>query len=166
MTITFPCSVAFGDEKVSLNTVGVRLLNTDGSEHTARTTAGVYEMNGGGYGKNITFPDNWKGILEWDTGEGSPLYAYEDYNYLTMPSGTLGAGGLSCTWAQKDSGNTPMDNVGIWITTDITGTNIIAGTIYTNASGEVIFMLDAGTYYVWREKAGYNFTNPQTWSVD
>jgi len=29
----------------------------------------------------------------------------------------------------------------------------------------VTFMLDAGTYYVWREKAGENFTNPQEWSV-
>jgi hypothetical protein len=60
------------------------LLNPDGTEHTGRTTVDIYEMGGGGYGKNITFPDTWKGIIKWDSGEGSPVYAYEDYNYLEM----------------------------------------------------------------------------------
>ncbi len=77
----------------------------------------------------------------------------------------VGSGALSCTWTQKDESGTPMDNVNVWISTDEAGTNIIAGTLVTNASGEVTFMLDAGTYKVWRELAGYNFTNPQTWSV-
>jgi len=77
----------------------------------------------------------------------------------------VGSGALSCTWTQKDSDENPMDNVQVWITTDIAGTNVIAGTLITNASGQVTFMLDAGTYYVWREKAGKNFTNPQTWEV-
>jgi hypothetical protein len=77
----------------------------------------------------------------------------------------VGPGALSCTWTQNDEGEDPMDNVAIWITTDEAGSNIIAGTLYTNASGEVTFLLDAGTYYVWREKGGYNFTNPQEWTV-
>lgn len=77
----------------------------------------------------------------------------------------VGSGALSCTWTQKDDDGNPMDNVQIWITTDEAGVNVIAGTLLTNASGEATFMLDAGTYYVWREKAGYNFTNPQTWVV-
>jgi len=164
MTVTLPRSVAFGDSKTGLATVGLTLLNPDGSEHTARTITGVYEIAGGGYGKNIAFPDNWKGILKWDSGEGSPVYAYEDYNYLEM-SGNVGAGALSCTWTQKDEGGTQMDNVNVWISTDEAGTNVIAGTLVTNSSGEVTFMIDAGAYYVWREKAGYNFTNPQTWTV-
>ena len=77
----------------------------------------------------------------------------------------VGPGGLSCTWTQKDDDENPMDNVQIWISTDEAGVNVIAGTLLTNASGQATFMLDAGTYYVWREKAGYNFTNPQEWSV-
>ena len=76
-----------------------------------------------------------------------------------------GLGALSCTWTQKDDGNNPMDNVQVWITTDEAGSNVIAGILLTDASGEATFMLDAGTYYVWRERAGYNFTNPQTWTV-
>ena len=77
----------------------------------------------------------------------------------------VGPGALSCTWTQKDADENPMDNVQIWITTDEAGVNVIAGTLLTNAHGKATFMLDAGTYYVWREKAGKNFTNPQTWSV-
>ena len=165
MSILLPRSVAFGASKTALPSVGVTLLNPDGSEHTARTTDDIYEIAGGGYGKNITFPNNWKGIIKWDSGEASPIYAYEDFNYLTMTGSALGSGGLSCTWTQKDAGGAPMDNVGMWISTDEANTNVIAGTLYTNANGEVIFMLDAGSYYVWREKGGYNFTNPQTWSV-
>ena len=79
--------------------------------------------------------------------------------------GGIGSGALSCTWTQKDDDENPMDNVQVWLTTDDAGANVIAGTLLSNSSGEVTFMLDAGTYYVWREKAGYNFTNPQTWSV-
>ena len=79
--------------------------------------------------------------------------------------GVVGSGALSCTWTQKDEGGTAMDNVQVWISTDEAGNNVVAGTLITNASGEVTFMLDAGTYYVFRERAGYNFTNPQEWAV-
>jgi len=77
----------------------------------------------------------------------------------------VGSGALSCTWTQKDDGGNPMDNVAVWICTDEAGTNVIAGTLYTDSSGEVSFMLDAGTYYVFRERSGFNFTNPQEWVV-
>ena len=93
MTVTLPRSVAFGDSKTGLPSVGLTLLNPDGSEHTTRTTTGIYEMAGGGYGKNITFPDNWKGILKWDSGEGSPIYAYEDYDH-SMQDDWLNGGRL------------------------------------------------------------------------
>lgn len=47
----------------------------------------------------------------------------------------------------------------VWVSEDITGATIRASGI-TNASGIVTFTLAAGTYYIWRSKAGYNFTNP------
>jgi hypothetical protein len=104
----------------------------------------------------------------WDEMQNAHTDAGAFGKYLdTEVSGVggVGSGALSCTWTQKDDVDQPMDNVQIWLTTDEAGTNIIAGTRLTNASGEVTFMLDAGTYYVWREKGGYNFTNPQTWIV-
>ena len=62
-------------------------------------------------------------------------------------------------------GTVPMTPVSVdAVTTDEAGTNVVAsGT--TNTSGQVVFYLDAGTYYVWREKSGWNFTNPDTETV-
>lgn len=376
MSLVLPKTCGMGGSKTGLvGTIGVTLLNPDGTVHTARATTGIYEISGGCYGKEITFDDNWKGSIKWDTGGGSPVYAVEEYNiegltvnaiadqvwdeiltgathgiatsagrrlreitaytihsgtaqagtattitlaaaldvgdgiinrnlvvivgstgqgqtrtitdynnatkvcvvdrewrinpdntseyqiladdtplvvdhgvaqagttttitlrdyassvdnaywcnivaiiggtgrgqarlvgsydgsskvvticgenwvtspdntsvYVMVPYGTTctscvgayalgqlsqkGAGALSCTWTQKDDDENPMDNVQVWITTDDAGANVVAGAIITDAQGEVSFMLDAGTYYVWREKSGYNFTNPQTWSV-
>jgi hypothetical protein len=48
MSIVFPRSVAFGSSKTGLKSVGMTFLNPDGTEHTARTTTDIYEMNGGG----------------------------------------------------------------------------------------------------------------------
>jgi len=47
------------------------------------------------------------------------------------------------------------------VTSDAAGLTVLASG-RTNASGEVKFYLDAGTVYVWRQKAGWNFTNPDT----
>ena len=54
-------------------------------------------------------------------------------------------------------GVTPIADADVWISTDAAGTNVIAGTLQTNASGNVTFMLDAGeTYYTWFQKDGVN----------
>ena len=45
------------------------------------------------------------------------------------------------------------------MTTDLDGTNIIAKGI-TDDFGNVTFYLQAGTYYVWRRKAHWTFSNP------
>jgi len=55
----------------------------------------------------------------------------------------------------------PIEDVEIVVTDDLAGTNMVAYGI-TDASGEVVFHLDAGTYYLWRQKSGWNFTNPDT----
>lgn len=96
---------------------------------------------------------------------GRRIYDYLDAAISEVGS-VVGPGALSCTWTQKDDDENPMDNVQVWITTDEAGVNVIAGTLLTDAQGQATFMLDEGTYYVWREKAGKNFTNPQTWSVN
>jgi len=80
------------------------------------------------------------------------------------------AGALEITYTVKeddeDTGD-PIDGVEVWITTDEEGANVIwSGT--TNASGILLESggskpwLDAGTYYFWRKKSGYIFTNPDT----
>ena len=200
MTLSLPKSCSMGGSKTGLvGTIGVTLLDPDGTTHTARATANIYEIGGGCYGKEITFDDNWKGVIMWDTGGGSPVYASEEYNvegltdagviadsiwdelqsghitagsfgkYLDQEISTIaaaiGSGLLSCTWTQKDDQGNPMDGVSVWICTDESGSNVVAGAICTDTAGQVTFQLDAGTYYVFRQLAGYNFSNPQTWVI-
>jgi len=73
-----------------------------------------------------------------------------------------GSGAISWVYTLTDSVTTlPIANANVWVTTDLAGTNVIRnGT--TDAFGIVTFNLDAGTYYYWRQKSGYNFTDPDT----
>lgn len=110
------------------------------------------------------------GIVDgvWDELQSGHTDAGSFGQYLdakVSDTDVIGAGALSCTWTQKDDGGNPLDNCQVWITTDEAGSNVVAGALLTDSSGEVTFMLDAGTYYVWREKGGYDFTNPQSWVV-
>jgi hypothetical protein len=78
---------------------------------------------------------------------------------------TLGSGAITFTYTLTSSvDSSPVASATVWVTTDQAGTNVVAsGTTDTN--GAVTFYLDAGTYYIWREKAGWNFTNPDTETV-
>lgn len=101
-----------------------------------------------------------------DTPSDGEAFSICSSAYYRIP----GAGALEITYTVKeddeDTGD-PIDGVEVWISTDITGTNVIwNGT--TNASGVLLEsgsskpFLDAGTYYFWRRKSGYTFTNPDT----
>ena len=68
------------------------------------------------------------------------------------------------TVTQSD-GVTPIEGVQVWITTDLAGTNVIAGSLYTSSMGIATFVLDAGSYYLWRQISGWNFSNPQAITV-
>jgi hypothetical protein len=67
----------FGSGKTGLATVGYQLRGAGGAAIGARVTAGVYEIGGGAYGVDIILPNDCKGI-EWDTGEATPKFAFED----------------------------------------------------------------------------------------
>lgn len=74
-----------------------------------------------------------------------------------------GNGAISTVLTVNDGVN-PIDGVYIRISTDSGGTNVVA-TGYTGALGTLTFLLDAGTYYVFKQLAGYNFTNPESMVV-
>ncbi len=78
-------------------------------------------------------------------------------------SSTLGAGAIAWPITINDGVN-PLDGVDVWVSTDSAGNNVIARGI-TDDNGVVTFMLDLGTYYAWKQLAGYNFTNPQSFTV-
>jgi len=87
-------------------------------------------------------------------------------SYFRIPA----AGALEITYTVKeddeDTGD-PIDGVEVWITTDEAGNNVIwsgstdASGILKEAGDSKPF-LDAGTYYFWRRKSGYSFTNPDS----
>lgn len=74
-----------------------------------------------------------------------------------------GIGATEITYVLTDiASGLPIADADIWVTTDIAGTNTIASG-QTDAAGEINFWFDSGvTYYVWRQKDGYNFENPDT----
>lgn len=91
------------------------------------------------------------------TMDAQDLFAIPD---LSTYFNALGAGSTS-TPITIDDGVNPLDGVDVWATTDSGGTNVVARGS-TNASGLVTFLLDAGTYYIWKTLAGYTFSNPST----
>ena len=106
-------------------------------------------------------------ILE-DTGTTLPatLASILEDTGTTLPAAIAavggGAGGTSKVYTVTDSvSGLPIADVHVWVSTDAAGANVVASG-YTDVSGQVTFMLDAATYYIWRMKAGYNFTNPDT----
>jgi hypothetical protein len=71
-------------------------------------------------------------------------------------AGIPGPGADECTINIK-VGGTPVPDADVWITSDAAGDTIVAGTLQTDSSGDVTFLLDAGnTYYLWMQKDGYN----------
>jgi len=84
--------------------------------------------------------------------------------FKVVSSGT-GAGAITWEYTLTDSVSAlPIADADVWVTTDLAGTNVVASG-RTDQSGSVTFYLDAGTVYVWSQKSGYNFSNPDTETV-
>jgi len=104
----------------------------------------------------------------WLPGVSYDLYAvesgglnllYTEYVF-TWSAPTTGRGGPGWTYTLTDSSTgLPIPGAAVWATTDAAGVNIVAYDT-TNESGQVTFYLSAGTYYIWRQKAGYTFDDP------
>jgi hypothetical protein len=80
-------------------------------------------------------------------------------NVTTAGTGTVEF--IYTMYEDEDAETGPISNCYVWVSTDIAGTNIVASG-YTDDFGKVTFWLNAGTYYFWRSRGGYNFTNPDT----
>ena len=93
-----------------------------------------------------------------DGDQGGITFEFTAYSQL----GGITAGAIEWTYTLTDEDTGALiDGASVWVTTDIAGANTIASGA-TNSVGVVTFYLDAGTYYIWRSRSGYNFTNPDT----
>lgn len=64
-----------------------------------------------------------------------------------------------------NSSGVPIPNVQCWVSTDIAGESVITDPAFTNSQGIVRFLLNAGSYFLFRQKAGLSFVNPKSFSV-
>lgn len=70
-------------------------------------------------------------------------------------SGLAGPGDDTVTIVINGTEGDPVEGVAVWLSTDVDGDDVVAGTLYTDANGEAIFLLTAGaTYYLWAHKSG------------
>ncbi len=141
-----------------LNSSGGSLAFADGASAKIATAVG-----GSSYFLYSTF---------WPSGSDLPftikvsnhstgsLLATAAFNSYDVPVSVGGAGGIETTINVEDGSGNELQGVEVWITTDSAGTNTIAGTTITDNFGNVTFYLDAGTYYVWKQKPLYSFVNP------
>ena len=66
----------------------------------------------------------------------------------------------------KDTAGTPIANCSCWVATDSAGNNIVSDVIETDTFGNVEFLLNPGTYWLFRQKSGTTFsTNPVEFTI-
>ncbi len=83
-----------------------------------------------------------------------------------QPGYTDGTGAVAFTYTlASQSDGSPIAGVRVTASDDIAGSHVIAEAI-SNAGGVVIFHLDAGRYYLWREKPGWSFVDPDIQDVE
>ena len=92
-------------------------------------------------------------------------FAKDTDSLVNLKHTNAGAGVIVHT-ITVDDGTDPVADVSVWLTTSSTiGSTPIADGL-TDASGEVVFYLTAGTYYSWAKKGGHSFSsNPTTETV-
>lgn len=76
-----------------------------------------------------------------------------------------GDGSTAFTVTAEDQLAAPLAGAAVWFTSDLAGDTVVAGVLYTNASGQAVFRLDPGTYYLWVSHPGYHGTNPTSVTV-
>jgi hypothetical protein len=73
--------------------------------------------------------------------------------------GVPSAGAITFPYTLTEADGTPIAGATVWATTDSAGLDVVESRT-TDSFGVATFHLDAGTYYFWRQLAGYNFTDP------
>ena len=98
-------------------------------------------------------------LLSEHTDAGSVGKAIGDIESVVASSGS---GNVTWDYTLTDSTTgAPIVGATVWVTSDIAGATVLASGV-TNINGVVTFYLSTGTKYIWRQKSGYSFVNPDT----
>jgi hypothetical protein len=84
--------------------------------------------------------------------------------HAAVLAASTGAGSIPWTYTLTATGGAPIADAEVWVTSDLGGAYTVASG-RTDDFGVVQFMLDAGTYYIWAAKAGWDFASPDTETV-
>jgi len=126
--------------------------DVDASHQTAGSAGKKLDDAGAG-GSPPTVAQIADGV--WDEAIAGHLGAGSTGSKLNAAAGVAGSGGLQRTIGVTVGGN-PLQGALVWVATDAAGSNVVAGPLSTSSQGVVTVLLDAGTYYVWVRKDGYN----------
>ncbi len=128
--------------------------------HLTAGSAGDAPNSAGGSGT-----DPWTTALpgSYSAGQAGWIVGQRlDAKVSAMSSGSPGPGANEFTYTLTESGTgNPIADADVWATTDAAGTTVVASG-RTNQLGVITFYLDSGPVYIWRQKSGFNFTNPDT----
>jgi hypothetical protein len=163
-----------------VGTVGVTLLDIDGEVYSARTVTGITEPVAGSGVYYVADADPTLVLTYvWDVGVGGICGSEtlhmdtaevtvdltevtERLDDIEAKTNTLGgAGAIEWPYVVTQSDSSPIPDVDVWVTTDEVGELVIASG-KTDDFGSVTFYLNSGTYYMWSQKAGFDFNNPDT----
>lgn len=95
----------------------------------------------------------------------SPIYTTIEAELLSKLDLMRGPGSSSWEIAVKTTTGVAIPLCACWVSTDSSGDTVITDVQYTDSNGIVQFLLDPGTYYLFRQKVGFTFTNPQGFTV-
>lgn len=153
----------------------IRLSKNGGAYAQSANVAGATHDENGNYGVPLNTADtDAEGRLSLYIHMGTALPVWERFMVLvedvfdalvngTQFLQTINAGAGSETFnytLTEDDEVTPIADAKVWITTTNSPSANIYAHGYTDAFGKVTFYVDPGTWYVWRVKAGYSFSNP------
>jgi hypothetical protein len=135
-------------------------LELDGAVY--RYTSNALEQGPGGGGGG---GDPWATSLpgSYTSGQAGWIVGNRlDAAVSSVSGNNPGAGAVEFVYTLTEAGSgDPIADADVWVSTDAAGSNVVAsGT--TDQNGEIVFYLDSGTVYIWRQKSGYNFSNPDT----
>lgn len=128
-------------------------LVVDGEAMTEISSTGVYKYDFSDY----SALKDYLCVMDGGSALGDGRYRY---SVLSKPV-AAGAGNTERTYQVLDGSGNPLPGVTVEVrTSDNVAADIVASGV-TDHGGNVTFYLDEGvTYYLWRQKAGYNFNNP------
>jgi len=136
-------------------------ITGDGGTQTPGGGAVTHEGNGFHSYVPSQAETNFTHIAFTFTGSGAVPTTVQVYTELAA----AGVGAITWTYTLTSSVDaSPIADADVWVTSDVQGLNVLASG-KTDQNGVVTFFLDAGPVFVWRQRTGFNFDNPDSETV-